>query len=340
MAPVIVQVGAALSDQARGTAIAAAAAPNVRQLRHLSGDGFDNGDRMTSCLTLLILLFANFAPTVVTTIATPPSTNMKATWLWDTSLIHTNDSRNSVLQFAKEQRVTRIYVQIDPALDPGAYRTFIKGASAAGIQIHALDGAPDWIAPDRRHRISDTVDWVNRFNNAALPEERFTGIQVDIEPYTLPEWNTNRDTVVQRWLDTVTLFAAKTKSSSSLTASAALPFWLDEIPMSGSGSGSVSLMEAMMRQLDEVTLMSYRNQAKALADIALTKLELGDRLGKKVSVGVETNSTKEPAFITFYGEGRARMEIELLSIDKLLRNYASYAGVVIHDYSGWRKLKE
>jgi hypothetical protein len=293
---------------------------------------------MASCLVLFVLLFTNFSPALVSTAASLPSNKVKATWLWNTSLISTLDGRNSVLQFAKEQQISRIYLQVNPGTAKSAYGAFIKAASAAGIQIHALDGAPDWIMPEKRQRITDTVNWVKTYNNSVTAQERFTGIQVDIEPYVLPDWNTNREATVTRWLEAITLFATETKKDSVLNTNAALPFWLDEVTVTGNGGGS--LIEAMMNQLDEVTLMSYRDQAQALVEITSNKLTLGDRLGKKVFVAVETNPTSEPAYITFYEEGRAKMELELAAVDNSLKVHSSYAGIAVHDYAGWRNLKE
>ncbi|PZE19602.1 hypothetical protein [Paenibacillus xerothermodurans] len=147
----------------------------------------------------------------------------------------------------------------------------------------------------------------------------------------------DRDAIVQGWLDTLTLFGNEVKVDTALATSAALPFWLDEIRLS---EDETSLMEAIMNQLDEVTLMSYRDTADALQQITASKLVLGDRLGKKVFVGIETNPTSEPPHITFHEEGRAVMERELQAIHELLSVYPSYAGVSVHDYAGWRNLKE
>jgi hypothetical protein len=308
---------------------------------------------MASCLILLTFFFSNLSPGGLPSSADLPGSKIRATWLWDTSLITTPEDRNSVLQFAKKMKLGRIYLQINRSIEPDCYRIFIHAASSSGIQVHALDGAPDWIKPNKRQRIAETVQWVKAFNAAASEaEERFTGIQLDIEPYSLAEWNYSRKTTVAQWLDALTEFAAEAKKETGLTASAALPFWLNELDVAGgsrsktadlhgsSSDGNGSLIEAMLAPLDEVTLMTYRNQAHALAEISSANLSLGDRLGKKIFVAVETNKTSEPAYITFYSKGKMQLEQELASIDQLLGHHPSYAGIAIHDYSGWRSLHD
>ncbi|NHN31945.1 hypothetical protein [Paenibacillus agricola] len=278
--------------------------------------------------------------------ATPRAERMKATWLWDTSLIVTAESRNSILQFAKEQSIDRIYLQVNPDEALDSYRSFIKEARAGGVQIHALDGAPSWVMPDNRSYIVNMVKWVKDYNLNVLEEERFSGIQADIEPYILPEWQTDQATLVKNWTEALTLFVDEVKqdatlsastNSTALTASAALPFWLNQIAVPG--DSHVRLNEKLMGLLDEVTLMSYRDQAQALADVTADDLALGDRLGKKIFVGVETNPSSEGAFISFYEEGSEVMHQQLAIIDRLLESHPSYSGIAIHDYVGWKSLK-
>ncbi|SFL72526.1 hypothetical protein SAMN03159341_10917 [Paenibacillus sp. 1_12] len=265
------------------------------------------------------------------------SNQMKATWLWDTSLISTLENRQAVLKFAKEQSVGRIYLQVNPDAAKSTYRAFIQAAAKAGIQIHALDGAPNWIHSDQHQQILNMVKWVKDYNASVLKDERFTGIQVDIEPYVLPEWHDERDVTVINWINAMTLFTKEVKQDSTLTASAALPFWLQLISVPD--DSSLRLNEKLFNLLDEVTLMSYRDQAQALIEITAADVALADRLNKKVFVGVETNPSSEAAFVSFYEEGRAAMNKQLTLVDAALKGHPSYAGIAIHDYTGWKNLK-
>jgi hypothetical protein len=290
---------------------------------------------MVSYVMVIILLLSVVSSACEA--APPRSKPLKATWLWDTSLISTLENRDSVLQFAKEQSVNRIYVQVNPDEDKSSYRAFIHAAAAAGIQIHALDGAAHWVQPDHHQLIVDMVKWVKDYNASVLETERFTGIQVDIEPYVLPEWQSEQNAMVTNWIGALALFSSEVKQDTSLTASAALPFWLHQIAVPG--ISGMMLNEKLLSLFDEVTLMSYRDQAQAIVDITAADIALGDRLGKKIFIGVETNPSSEGNFVTFYEEGSAAMNLQLNIIDDLLKSHASYAGIAIHDYTGWKNLK-
>ncbi|ULL13627.1 hypothetical protein DVH26_03680 [Paenibacillus sp. H1-7] len=263
---------------------------------------------------------------------------MKATWLWDTEMIGTPEGRASILQFAQEHALGRIYVQVNGDVSRSAYSDFIGTASESGIQVHALDGAPKWALPSHRKQLTDMVSWVTEYNRSVQPDERFGGIQIDIEPYQLPEWSTKQDAVTAQWLDATAAFASEArKQDASLTVSAALPFWLDTVTVPETGQTAI---EGMMKQLDEVTLMSYRDSAEALIEITAAEMALGDKLGIKVFVGVETNPVNEAAFVTFHSKGKGEMGRQMAVIDQKLSAHPSYSGIAIHDYSGWKRLKD
>jgi hypothetical protein len=294
---------------------------------------------------IVIILLLSVIPSACE--ATPlHADKLKTTWLWEPSLIVTMESRNSILQFAKEQSIDRIYLQVNPDEAKDAYRAFIKEARAYGVQIHALGGAPSWVMPDNHQHIVNMVTWVKDYNLSVLEEERFTGIQVDIEPYILPEWHSDQARLVKNWTVALTLFVNEVKEGSAstastasptLTTSAALPFWLNQIAVPD--DNRIMLNEKLIGLLDEVTLMSYRDQAQALADITAADLAIGDRLGKKIFVGVETNPSSEGAFVSFYEDGSTVMHQQLAIIDRLLKKHPSYSGIAVHDYIGWKSLK-
>jgi hypothetical protein len=259
----------------------------------------------------------------------------KATWLWDTTLIGTNEGQNDILQYANSQKVGYIFLKVNVNVSRSAYRDFIQAASVRGIQVYALGGAPNWAFPENRQQIDELVDWVNDYN-ASVPElSRFMGIQVDIEPYLLPEWSTNQGTVADSWRQALEYFHESVKKGSSMTTVAAVPFWLDSIPLS---DGSGTLSDAIMAELDGTAVMSYRDQVQEVADLASEELEAGDRLGKKVWVGVETNPAPDTPYITFNEKGRQEMERQLALIDGMLKDHSSYSGIAVHDYTGWRAL--
>ncbi|MUG70296.1 MULTISPECIES: hypothetical protein [Paenibacillus] len=292
---------------------------------------------MIIVMVMLMWLSAGFTTSSLSSADSLPSNMPRATWLWDTSLIGTNAGRTDILQFAKNERVERIYLQVNRDVAQSDYRSFIQAAADSGIQIHALDGAPKWALPENRKYMTALVDWVKSYNASVLVNERFAGIQVDIEPYLLPDWTADQHAVAVNWQQSIAYFHDLVKKdSAALTTSAALPFWLDGIPLS---DGSGTLSEAMMGKLDETALMTYRNQALDVIDLAAEEIALADRLGKKVWISVETNPAPDTPYITFSGESKAEMERQLAVIDGLLKARPSYSGIAVHDYTGWRHIR-
>ncbi|CAG7639183.1 hypothetical protein PAESOLCIP111_04018 [Paenibacillus solanacearum] len=267
--------------------------------------------------------------------AAPQPPKAKATWLWDTSLIGTSFGRNQIFEFVSDERISRIFLQIDTDIDPSDYRSFIITAADYNVEIYALDGAPEWALPEHRQRIGDLIRWVNAYNSSVDPNERFAGIQLDVEPYLLPAWNTDQEATARHWLEAMAYFHDETKQSAALATSAALPFWLDAV----TADGENSLAEAMIGKLDEVALMSYRSVGEEAVSLVQEELDLGDKYEKQVWIGLETNRIPDTPFISFYDAGKMELTREIARIDKLLKARSSYAGICVHDYSGWRSLR-
>ncbi|SDO48861.1 hypothetical protein SAMN04487897_11547 [Paenibacillus sp. yr247] len=285
-------------------------------------------------LIMMMLLWLSGGFTSSSTDSLPPY-KPKATWLWNTSLIGTSAGRTDILQFAKNQQIGCIFLQVNPEVAQSTYRSFIKAAADYDIQVHALDGAPKWALPENRQKITDLVNWVKSYNASVLDNERFGGIQVDIEPYLLPEWTADQNKVAVDWQQSLSYFHELVKKDSTLTTAAAVPFWLDNIQLP---DGSGSLSEAIMAKLDETALMSYRDQALDVVTLAASEIATGNRLGKKVWISVETKSAPDTPYITFYGKGKTEMESQLALIDGVLKAQPSFTGIAVHDYTSWRAL--
>lgn len=252
----------------------------------------------------------------------------KATWLWNTQLIAS--SPDEVLQFAASQHVNLIYLQINADLDASVYHSFIAAASAQDIAVEALDGAPSWALDAQRPQLQSSLDWISSYQAGASAEQRFSGIHIDIEPYLLPEWNTDQASVIAGWQQSV-LDVAQTASQLGVEASADIPFWLYTLNTS---DGS-TLSSWMMKQYNSVTLMAYRDRADSILDVSYAELQEGAETGARVYIGVETNQTDEGNNISFYEESAAYMNQQLDQVTVTASVYSSFAGIAVHDYNGW-----
>jgi hypothetical protein len=244
-------------------------------------------------------------------------------WVWDTS------DPQAVVAFAVASGVGQLYAAVPPHLDSSTQLPQLtelsRQARAAGLRVDALGGDPGWV---------DNQAWVvDSWLRPALATGLFTGVHVDIEPYTTPAWQTQRAKVVKKYLATYdTLVAA----AGSTPIEADIPFWFDGIATAGS-----TLDREVIRRTSGVTVMAYRNLAAgADGTIALATAEVsaGDSLGKPVRIGQETTYLGgDPAAVkqTFFGQTRASMEVQLDAITAAFSSHPGFAGLAIHDAAGY-----
>lgn len=63
-----------------------------------------------------------------------------------------------------------------------------------------------------------------------------------------------------------------------------------------------------MRQFDHVTVLAYRNDVDSehgIIALSQDELNLADRLGKKVLIGVNTKEMPGESYTTFYGQQKS-----------------------------------
>ncbi|WDV96530.1 copper amine oxidase N-terminal domain-containing protein [Brevibacillus parabrevis] len=262
-----------------------------------------------------------------------------STWLWDASLLLSGQEQERTIEFAVEQQVTSIYLQIDKDISQAVYQSFMQKAQQRQIKVEALNGRPGWAFPSGHSQIEAFIDWVEAYNAAVAPEERFSGLHFDIEPYVLPEWKSDQTRVVSNWMDSIRLIERRTKANG-LRLTLDIPFWLHQVKVPDT---RYSLSAWMLEKADAVVIMDYRNSALGNDGIianAQPILREAGTLGKQVIVGIETAPSAEGAHTTFHSLPTHVLKTELQLAKEKLAQHASYAGFAIHDYNHWTKLKQ
>ncbi|GIO31242.1 MULTISPECIES: hypothetical protein [Paenibacillus] len=262
---------------------------------------------------------------------------VRGTYIWEANQVLQNGQE--ILDFAKEKKLNWLYVRLDLQQPFSAYRTFVKEASAAGIEVHAMGGHPVWALQESRPKMMKLVNYVKDYNRAVNGDERFHGIHLDIEPYVLPEWKTDDKRVISEWTSNLDAFVTELKKDSHLQASMDLAVWLDKYKVPGD---DVSLSKWMIQRMDHVSLMAFRNSAAGSNGIAgVSKEEIGfaNELGKPILISVEMKENDEGAHISFFEKGAEYMEGELAKLPELFSNSPSYTGNVVHAYDYWRNAK-
>jgi hypothetical protein len=266
------------------------------------------------------------AGTVTTTGAAVPGA--RAMWVWDTS------TPAATVDLAVKAGIDQLFVAVPPNLASSSQLPNIKALSdrarAAGIRVDALGGDPGWV---------DNPTWVLTYwLKPAKSSGLFTGIHIDVEPYSTPAWTTDQAAVVSRYL---TLLDKLKANAGTYPIEADIPFWFNTIPAVAATGASSTLDREIIKRAAGVTVMSYRSAATGTdgtLDVAGPALAAGAALGKPVRLGQETNylgASAGDVKQTFYGWTRTAMEAQLAQVTAGASAYRTYAGLAIHDATGY-----
>ncbi|MEV2271921.1 hypothetical protein [Nonomuraea africana] len=292
-----------------------------------------------------------------------PHKQDRAIWMWEQASYNLvlNPGSRRLLETAVPE-VTTLYLGVDTyagrdLLEDARQelRDVLAWAHGRGMKVHATVAGgtrPPYLGalPRYRDRAVGEMERVLNYNLSSKPEERFDGINVDIEPYSLPWFGTAKPEVQIQWLDTLrAMIRRRDASGQPLLFGPAVPRWLDTSACCTGisyGGATRSMAEHIQAMSDYIAIMDYRDQALGSAGIvahAATELAFAERIGKPLSVvvGVETldiASSGDPSSITFREEGRTFMEAELGQVYQAFAASPAFAGVAMHHYDSIRAL--
>jgi hypothetical protein len=282
----------------------------------------------------------------------------RAVWVWEEDtfrLLDREDSWPGTFAFLDRRKLATLYLYADEFRgrnilvdEPGKYRRLIAAVHRRGGRAYALLGSyyldtPEYILPERRAIAIRMFERVLRYNAASDTESRFDGINIDIEPYLLDDWRSNRPRRADQYLDLAAEYMRlKRESGDTFAVGPAIPFWFDGIDDITWRGRRRRLSEHVQDLFDYVALMDYRNFARGADGIishAEDELEYADRAGKAVVIGVETLRS-EPRKVTFFGMGVAAMEEQLGIAEAEFAAHPSFAGFAIHHLGSYQVLTD
>ena len=300
-------------------------------------------------LALIVILATILGVTAAT--AAPAQ---RAVWVWEEDTFHLLENKSfekEIITFLEQQNISTVYLYADEfrgrnilANDPQKYREFIKQAHKRGFKVYALLGSyylktPEYILPEKRGTAMRMFGNILRFNSASDSSSRFDGINIDIEPYLLDDWDTQGPLRIQQYLQlSAQWMRMKTEAGSTIPVGAAVPFWFDSFEDVEWNGKNQKLNEHVQDIFDYVAIMDYRNFASGSDGIivhALDEIEYADRVKRKVMIGVETLPAT-PAKVSFSGTGNVYMENELNLAEAVFMQHPSFGGFVIHHLGSYR----
>lgn len=197
-------------------------------------------------------------------------------WHWDYRTAIRDPA--GMLSACRQHHCRRLLLQIPDLRDSdqvwAAYAALFVSAKAAGVELFAIDGAPDMI--DTPTILTDKLTrLLTLVGNSGLP-----GIQLDIEPYLLDGFPDDV-TILDRYLTTIE--RVKTALGSRGRLSVVIPFWF-----ASTIHRNRPLAFAVMDRVEEVAVMSYRTDVEELATISEDTLRYGRLQGIPVWLAMET----------------------------------------------------
>lgn len=278
----------------------------------------------------------------------------RAVWVWEEdsyAMLERTDRAADAVRFLKREGIDTVYLYADAhdgrnllLQQPQRYAQLIGLLHRQGLQVHALLGSwplhtERYIFAENRDKALQMVQRVLDYNQSAVPEARFDGINLDIEPHVLDDWSNRREQYLQMFMAlSEAWMALKRRMNQPIQIGPAIAFWLDGIVVRHAGQTKPA-SEHLQDIYDHVVLMDYRDHAHGPDGIlshAQDELAYGRKIGKRVMLGIET-SDSEIRKLSFFHKRPAQMEQELALVRQALQDEPAFAGFVIHHYSSYRQ---
>ncbi|MFD0753549.1 hypothetical protein ACFQ09_06165 [Massilia norwichensis] len=278
----------------------------------------------------------------------------RAIWTWEGESYAMLDEEGAAAQgiaFLKAKAIGTIYLYADAyrgrnliASNPERYRRLLRRMHASGLKVYALLGSgylntERYVLPRHREEAVAMLKRVLDYNRAAALDERFDGINLDIEPHILAEWSTRKMELLANFVEmSDALMQVKRASGQDLPMGPAIPFWLDGIQLDWKGQRK-PVSQHVQDIYDFVALMDYRDHADGgdgLVSHAMDELAYGEAIGRPVMIGIETmpNALKK---VSFHHLGEADLERELAATSRSVGRMRSFGGYVVHHYAAYRR---
>ena len=239
-------------------------------------------------------------------------------WWWNDEL------GEEYLTFAQTNNVNEIYFCSSKMDNQTA--EFIQNAKIKNIKVYLLAGEYQWLEDS-----TDLYTLIDRYNQyqSLNPNSQFDGIHLDIEPHQHQNFDQNRQTLI---LNLIQLAYNLKTDFPKITFDYDIPFWLnDEVEFNNKTQPAY---KHMIDIANRVFVMSYRDTAEKIYDVAKEEIEYATSLNKSLVLGVETLSS-EGDNVSFMEEGKEYMNGEISKLRELI---PSYMGVCIHQIKTWHDL--
>ena len=236
-------------------------------------------------------------------------------WVWQTEELITNTAqRRELFDFCNRRNIRSIWLQMLYKVEevdgvkkakikfPKQFRRLNAEASAFGIEVHALDGYPEYALKELQFVPITLTKTICEFNKSANGNERFNGVHFDNEPHLLVGWHSpkHRRQILKEFLALNQKCQQLITESGHMQYGIDIPFWWEETdPLTRRPCGEVTFNGATkpasfhcIDMLDNVGVMNYRDMADGADGMIIhghALLEYANQNGNcDMFMGVET----------------------------------------------------
>jgi hypothetical protein len=267
---------------------------------------------MRNATAILIATLALAAPAY----ASGPPTGADATWDWYWQ------GADTPAATAADEGLGTVYLYAEGGFDAKVTGA-IAGLRAEGADVEALAGEYTWARPGNHAGLLEFVRAARAYQRNAPPAERLAAIHLDIEPYALRMWDSDRPRLMRSYLRAL---AAATGAAGPLPVDVDIPYWYD-----GSRYGMTRpILDEILRRVDAVTVMDYRDSGTAAIASAREEVRAAAAAGKRATIGLETGDV-HPASVTFFQEGREALTEAVAQIRSAYSGDRGFGGIALHD---------
>jgi hypothetical protein len=286
-----------------------------------------------------------------TTVAAAPE---RAIWIWEQAsyaMVRDRAAGEDASAFLRAHRIHTLYLYADAyngenllESRPELYRQFIARLHRRGMRAYALLGSAylhteEYILPEHRADALAMFQRVLTYNAAASANERFDGVNLDIEPHILDQWPDQKLQLLGEFLDLgAALMELKQASGQALAVGPAIPFWFDGIELEWRGA-TRPVSDHVLGIYDYAALMDYRDHAlgrDGIVSNAAEELASAELLHKRLVIGVDV-TPDEIQKVSFDHLAGADLERELDLAAHSFHHNRAFAGFAIHHFSAYQR---
>lgn len=218
---------------------------------------------------------------------------------------------------------------------------FVTTANSLGLSVDAEGGWRDWAYPANQWKGFALIDMVKAYN-VAYPNARLRGFEYDVEPYLLPEYETNKATVLTQYVGFIDQ-SVQRLVGTDIKFSISIPHFYDDVnqwtpPITYGGRTEYTFNQLLdileKKPGSDILLMSYRNffdgtnGTRAISETEVKEASLSYHT--QIIIGQETGNVT-PSYVTFYGMTRSAVANALSTINSAYANYGQFGGTAV-DY--------